>query len=497
MSKRKAGDVKRVEELDVKERIKAKYENKEISQTKALIDLVYASAEEFFKTDLGIVATITINGIQRNVLLEEPLFKQWMINEYYQHFHDSPRSSAVKEAHATLQSIEEINNVIWKEIFIRVAHDDEGKVYVDSGNEAFDVIEVSKTGWQIVKGAPVKFIRSKTMRSLPSPQPRGELDELKQIFQFKEDQFILWLAFVIGCFNPRGPYPLLVLNGAQGAGKTIVSEITKSVIDPGYATLRTLPESEEDLLVMAQKNWLLAFDNISKISEHMSDALCKLSTGGGLSRRQLYTNDEESVLKAMKPVILNGIENITKRYDLADRSIVLTLPMIMSENRRTKEEIWRDFEKIKGPIMGLIYDAVSMALKNYNMIHLPQKPRMADFAKWITAAEPALGFDHGTFLTAFNNNRRLVAEEASEYDWLLSAVIEMMKKHDCVSAPASEMLKLLRKTISAQEILGDEWISAYKLKSAITRIEGALLENKIKYEYIRTRDARLHTFTKL
>ena len=38
--------------------------------------------------------------------------------------------------------------------------------------------------------------------------------------------------------------------------------------------------------------------------------------------------------------------------------------------------------------------------------NLPLLPRMADFALWATAAEPALGFAAGQFMAAYQANRR-------------------------------------------------------------------------------------------
>jgi hypothetical protein len=42
--------------------------------------------------------------------------------------------------------------------------------------------------------------------------------------------------------------------------------------------------------------------------------------------RQRYTDQDEVLFDAARPVILNGIEDVITRPDLADRSIFLTLP---------------------------------------------------------------------------------------------------------------------------------------------------------------------------
>ena len=43
--------------------------------------------------------------------------------------------------------------------------------------------------------------------------------------------------------------------------------------------------------------------------------------------RQLYTDQDEVLFDATRPVILNGIEDIVTRPDLADRALFLTLQL--------------------------------------------------------------------------------------------------------------------------------------------------------------------------
>jgi len=55
--------------------------------------------------------------------------------------------------------------------------------------------------------------------------------------------------------------------------------------------------------------------------------------------RQLYTDDEEVLFQAARPLLANGIEDVITRPDLADRGIFLMLPPIGdpgSKARRTR-----------------------------------------------------------------------------------------------------------------------------------------------------------------
>jgi hypothetical protein len=65
---------------------------------------------------------------------------------------------------------------------------------------------------------------------------------------------------------------------------------------------------------LANNGHLLAFDNISSLPSSLSDALCRLASGGSFALSQLYT-DADEVLQAARPTMLNGIEDlITRRF---------------------------------------------------------------------------------------------------------------------------------------------------------------------------------------
>ena len=58
-------------------------------------------------------------------------------------------------------------------------------------------------------------------------------------------------------------------------------------------------------MIAANNGHLLAFDNLSGLPAWLSDALCRLASGGSFAVRQLYTNDEEVLFKAARPTLLN------------------------------------------------------------------------------------------------------------------------------------------------------------------------------------------------
>jgi hypothetical protein len=93
-------------------------------------------------------------------------------------------------------------------------------------------------------------------------------------------------------------------------------------------------------MIATNNGHLLAFDNLSGLPAWLSDALCRIASGGSFAVRQLYTDDAEVLFKAARPILLNGIEDVIARPDLADRTILLTLGPIGEEKRRSEAGLW-------------------------------------------------------------------------------------------------------------------------------------------------------------
>jgi hypothetical protein len=201
---------------------------------------------------------------------------------------------------------------------------------------------------------------------------------------------VLVIAWTLACLRNRGPYPVMVLSGEQGSAKSTFSAILRALLDPNTAPLRALPREDRDLFIAASNGHVLAFDNVSGLPAWISDTLCRLATGGGFAVRQLYSDQDEVLFDAARPVILNGIEDIVTRPDLADRAVFLMLEPIPEERRRPEQELWTAFEAQRPRILGVLLYAASKGLAMLPQTRLDKLPRMADFALWAAACETAL-----------------------------------------------------------------------------------------------------------
>ena len=183
-------------------------------------------------------------------------------------------------------------------------------------------MEIDATGWRVIDNPPVRFRRASGMKPLPIPVAAVRSRPCAPSSTCRSDaDFVLVVAWALACLRNRGPYPVIVLSGEQGSAKSTFSAILRALLDPNTAPLRALPREDRDLFIAASNGHVLAFDNVSGFPAWISDTLCRLATGGGFAVRQLYTDQDEVLFDAARPVILNGIEDIVTRPDLADRAV--------------------------------------------------------------------------------------------------------------------------------------------------------------------------------
>jgi hypothetical protein len=194
-------------------------------------------------------------------------------------------------------------------------------------------------------------------------------------------------------------------------------------------------------MIAANNGYLLAFDNLSGLPIWLSDALCRLASGGSFAVRQLYTDDDEVLFQAVRPILLNGIEEVVSRPDLGDRAIFLTLPPIGEAQRRPESELWREFGIARPCMLGALLDAAVHGLRAMGRVHLDRVPRMADFALWAAACETAL-WPAGTFARAYASNRRAAIESIIDADPLAACVRAVMVDRTMWSGSASDLLRL-------------------------------------------------------
>ena len=294
----------------------------------------------FFHTPDSIAyVDIEIDGWRETWPVRSRGFRRWLVRIYYETTDTAPNSEAMQTALALCEARADFDGPE-REVYMRIGSAS-GKIYIDLANDHWQAIEISSTGWRVVdsKQVPIRFRRAPGMLALPAPAPAGDgIEILRTFLNVKADaDFELALAWLLAGMRDRGPYPVLTLTGEQGSAKTSFATLLRSLIDPNTAPLRSFPREDRDLFIAASNGWIVGYDNVSRVPPWLSDALCRLATGGGFSTRKLYTDDEEQLFNAQRPTVLNGIEDFIDRPDLADRAVFLTLePFRRTSARLTK-----------------------------------------------------------------------------------------------------------------------------------------------------------------
>jgi hypothetical protein len=460
-------------------------------QADILIEI--AQSAELFHTAGGIsFADLHIDGHRETWPIRTKGFRRWLTRRFFESTGGAPNSEAMQSALNVIEAKAHFD-APERTVHIRVGGMN-GRLYLDLCDESWRAVEIDATGWRIVDRPPVRFRRAAGMKPLPDPVAGGKVMRLRSFINVKSDaDFVLVISWALAVLRNFGPYPVMVVSGEQGSAKSTFFSILRALLDPNVAPLRALPREDRDLFIAASNGHLLAFDNVSSLPAWISDTFCRLATGGGFAVRQLYTDQDEVLFDATRPIMLNGIEEVVTRPDLADRGLFLTLEPISEDRRRPEQEMWSAFEVERPSILGALLTAVVEGLKRLPQTRLEKRPRMADFAVWATACEPAL-WSTGTFWSAYCGNRDEAVEGVIDADPVAVAVRGLMAKGTVWAGTASELLVALVEVVDEPTLKSKTWPDGPRALSGRLRRAATFLR-KVGIEIGFVREGRARTRT--
>ena len=460
-----------------------------VAKAKKAKMLAMNNVKDFYYTSGNVVyAKVKINGNTEIVRTDSKLFKSWLIYLYeYTEF----SMLADGDIRTALSSIESAAYFRGKheEVYLRIAETD-GKIYLDLCNPKRQVLEIDADGFRVLDESPVLFRRTDDMAEIPIPifEDKRDYMRLGKYLNFdKLEDLNMIVAFILASFRPNMPKPILNLTGEAGSGKSMNTRLTRKFVDP--AKQKALLKKEIDmkeLPLAAANQYLMAFDNLSGISKEGSDLLCVVSTGGVMTARKLYTNSDEEIVDLKKTVILNGIDDISKRQDLVSRTIFVDTPKLKDHEKKTEDEIWQAFDKDYPYILGSLVNAVSCGLKNKGN-DKSAYARMMDFGRFIADCSSALDWEEGYWQTIYTDNQQSGVEQSIESDPFAAALVEMMEQsaNDKIymwQGTASELLKALADRLSHEDtIYNTGWPKYNQAKGRLRRISPSLASKGITW----------------
>jgi len=405
-------------------------------------------------------------------------FKQLLAKGLWQAENKAPNTDAIYQALNVIEAKAIFDGECIK-LHNRVA-EYESKFFYDLCNGR--TVEITKLGWSIVDTYPILFKRYPHQQKQVEPQKGGDIQRLFNFLNVKEKKHrILSLVYPISCLVSDIPHPIFHSWGDRGSGKTTQSVVYKRLLDPSKLDVLITPRDHGELVQILEHHYLCLFDNLSSFPNWLSDLLSQACTGGGFSKRRLYTDDEDVIYQIMRCIGLNGINLLISRPDLMDRTILLHLERIEPDKRKEWKILLQEFEAERPYLLGCFFDVLSKAMTIYPSVRLSNLPRMADFMTWGVAITEALGYKAEDFIEAYQANIQSQNAEIVNSNTLAQAVLNFMANKDKWEGTVSEAYKELSDLVTVTREDSTFPKHSNKLRKQLERIKSNLLDYGIKF----------------
>jgi hypothetical protein len=392
------------------------------SQSQILMDLASQNIDLLFKDQYGEGFVRILNKDHKEISpINSSKFTGFLFKLYYEHMGEVINKESINNAVYTLQAKAEFGDIQYP-LSLRVA-EYQGNFYYDLTDEKHRCIGILKNDggtWHILNETPVPLFRryNQIQQELPCSSfvemdkdiKNKQLDDPLEIFLSKLTNIkdpgtkLLVKVALISYFIPNIPHIVLIIHGGKGSAKSTFQTLLKNVVDPAKPTLLTLHDSFSEFIQQLSHNYLATYDNMKYVPKWLSDEVCKAVTGIGQTKRILYTNDEDKIFEYKHCLNFNGINIVFSEPDVIDRSIIIELDEIDDEDRKTEEEILKEFNALRPKLLAFIFDILAKAITIKPSLNIKKLPRMADFSIWGVAISIALGYKEFEFLNAYYNN---------------------------------------------------------------------------------------------
>lgn len=218
------------------------------------------------------------------------------------------------------------------------------------------------------------------------------------------------------------PQPVVLLTGPGDSGKTTTARFLLSLVDPTtHRRGSGLPTSEGQWKALANTARALLIDNVGHLSPASSDLLCRVSTGGELTTRTLYSDDAPHVTDLQAPIWLTTVDAGVLREDLATRIVTLALRPFDEIARLSESELQRRSVEAQPMLTRALLDLLVEVLGR-----LPSQSssglthRMGDFEQVLRCVDEILGTQGVARLGALSHQ---LGEDVLDSDPIAQAVI--------------------------------------------------------------------------
>jgi len=212
---------------------------------------------------------------------------------------------------------------------------DSSNIYYDMGDNTYT--KITANSLEILPESDIVFVRE-AIQDAQAPPSSYKKEDILKIFDYinieGEEKKLLVLTWILTCFLPNAQYPILLLCGTRGSGKTEAAKKIKRIIDPvsggkfGPETLVYAPNDLDKLTHQLSHTALAVLDNISHINLNTGNLLCQAVTSGHTQTRLLYTTNESLYISIRTRIILTSINREifnVESLDASERTVCIEL----------------------------------------------------------------------------------------------------------------------------------------------------------------------------
>lgn len=402
------------------------------------------------------------------------------------------RKNDLGDINAMLQGYAETAKII-NNVWHRIAPIPNG-VVIDLGDDNHTHVRITAGKVEIVTtGSDALFFRSSVSLPMSMPAATGELKRLNKYLNMHPASAVLlvgWITFVLA--HPKqstSKYPILVLNGGQGSGKSsLCNNILSKLIDPSRIGLQLLPANGKDLAIAAQNSHVLFYDNIRGFSPAMADILCIAATGGVISSRQLYTDSDMAMQNLHAALVLNGIHSFVNQPDLAQRCLPIHLNTIPEDQRKSDTALVQEFNADLPYILRGLFDLIAEIFKYLSTAQITNPERMIDFVQWLAAMEAAQGVPAGVYQLEYSEALRHGQLDSLQENELAAAILELTEGLQGITwqGTPDELLNELNSTASKGTQRSKDWpLNPISLSKRLAVLEAGLRSQGIHITFTR------------
>ena len=378
-------------------------------------------------------AQVLVKDHYEVIALNSDKFKRFVAKEFYE---EHGRTPGIEAQNRAIQIL--IGKADWDNpsipLHLRVCRpNNNSPIYYDLTNPLWQQVEIRKgEPYKIISAeeSPVLFNRFGQVAQVEPEKENCQdiLDAFMALTNIKNvKDILLTKVYMITAFVPGIAHPIYCPFGGAGAGKTLLQTMIKKIVDPANLDLLTIPSDKSEFLQQIDHNHMTLYDNLKekRVPKWLPQDICSAVTGGGNSKRVLFTVDDDFARKYKRCLGFNGINVAMTEPDVASRSIIIKLETIGRESNRTESEILAEFDVLRPRLLGFIFNTIANAMNIIDSIKLTDLPRLADFGIWGEGVARVLGYKEREFLDAYYENIGKQDAEAVENDFVGETVLKL------------------------------------------------------------------------